>query len=205
MTKHEFLSALEKRLLSLPESDRKRSILYFDEIIADRMEEGRTEEEVIAEMESVDDIAAGILSDAGEETAEPETSGRKIGGCPLWLAILLAVLAAPIWLPVAASIGVTLLAIYMVPWILIITLYALAVSFAISGFGGVVLALICAPVNGVYITMLALGSCLFLMGFGILLMFPSVILTRWLAKGTVWCCRKLAFWRKGGKTDEKVC
>ena len=50
MTKNEFLSALERQLASLPESDRKRSILYFDEIIADRMEEGLSEEEVIAEM-----------------------------------------------------------------------------------------------------------------------------------------------------------
>ena len=91
MTKIEFLSALERQLASLPESDRKRSILYFDEIIADRMEEGLSEEEVLAEMESVEEIAKGILSDAAEEPVEPEKTVHKVGGCPLWLAILLAV------------------------------------------------------------------------------------------------------------------
>ena len=200
MTKNEFLSALERQLASLPESDRKRSILYFDEIIADRMEEGLSEEEVLAEMESVEEIAKGILSDAAEEPAAPQNVPRKVGGCPLWLAILLAVLAAPIWLPVAFSVAVTLVTIYMVPWILILTLFCVAIAFILGGLAGIVLALICSPVNGVYITMLAVGICIFLTGFGILLMFPSVILTRWLARGTVWCCRKLASLRKGGKT-----
>ena len=199
MTKNEFLSALERQLASLPESDRKRSILYFDEIIADRMEEGLSEEEVLAEMESVEEIAKGILSDAAEEPAETEKTVRKVGGCPLWLAILLAVLGAPIWLPVAFAVAVTLVTIYMIPWILILTLFCVAIGFIIGGLAGVVLALVCWPVNGVYITMLAVGICIFLTGFGILLMFPSVILTRWLARGTVWCCRKLASLRKGGK------
>ncbi len=198
MTKHEFLSALEKQLASLPESDRKRSILYFDEIIADRMEEGLSEEEVLAEMESVEEIARGILSESAEETVERVENGRKVGGCPLWLAILLAVLGCPIWLPVAFSVACALLVIYMIPWIMIFTLYCVALSFFFGGFFGAVLALVCWPVDGVYSSMLALGSCLFLMGFGILLMFPSVILTRWLAKGTVWCFRKLASLRKGG-------
>ena len=200
MTKNEFLSALERQLASLPESDRKRSILYFDEIIADRMEEGLTEEEVLAEMESVEEIAKGILSDAAEEPAAPQNVPRKVGGCPLWLAILLAVLASPIWLPIAFSVAATLVTIYMVPWILILTLFCVAIAFIFGGLAGIVLALICWPVNGVYITLLAVGICIFLTGFGILLMFPAVILTRWLARGTVWCCRKLASLRKGGKT-----
>ena len=199
MTKNEFLSALERQMASLPESDRKRSILYFDEIIADRMEEGLTEEEVLAEMESVEEIAKGILSDAAEEPAETEKPVRKVGGCPLWLAILLAVLGAPIWLPVAFAVAVTLVTIYLIPWIMILTLFCVAIAFILGGLAGVVLALICSPVNGVYITLLAVGICIFLTGFGILLMFPSVILTRWLARGTAWCCRKLASLRKGGK------
>ena len=199
MTKNEFLSALERQLASLPESDRKRSILYFDEIIADRMEEGLSEEEVLAEMESVEEIAKGILSDAAEEPAAPQNVPRKVGGCPLWLAILLAVLASPIWLPIAFSVAATLVTIYMVPWILILTLFCVAIAFILGGLAGIVLALICSPVNGAYITMLAVGICIFLTGFGILLMFPSVILTRWLARGTAWCCRKLASLRKGGK------
>ena len=89
---------------------------------------------------------------------------------------------------------------YLIPWIMILTLFCVAIAFLLGGLAGVVLALICSPVNGVYITLLAVGICIFLTGFGILLMFPAVILTRWLARGTVWCCRKLASLRKGGKT-----
>ena len=109
-------------------------------------------------------------------------------------------LGAPIWLPVAFAVAATLVTIYMVPWILILTLFCVAIAFILGGPAGIVLALICWQVNGVYTTMLAVGICVFLTGFGILLMFPSVILTRWLARGTVWCCRKLASLRKGGKT-----
>lgn len=200
MTKHEFLSALEHKLSSLPESDRKRSILYFEEIIADRMEEGLTEEEVIAEMESVDEIARGILSEAAEDAVAAEKEPRKVKGYPLWLVILLAVLASPIWLPVLISIAAAVFSIYLVPWCFILVLYCLSLGFFFGGIFGVILALICLPTNGVYASMFAVGTCIFLIGFGILLMYPAVIFTRWLAKGTVWCFRKLASLRKGGKT-----
>ncbi len=48
MTKAEFLTALERRLLQLPEAERRRQLDYFAEMIDDRIEEGTEETEAVA-------------------------------------------------------------------------------------------------------------------------------------------------------------
>lgn len=199
MNKTEFLTALEQRLSVLPETERKRSLLYFEEIIADRMEEGMSEEEVIAQMESVDDIANGIINDAMENEPHtfPEENAKKIGGCPMWLAILLAVLASPIWLPIGIAVAAVALSLYVTVWALILSLYGIVIGFVVGGLVAAVAALFTLAVNPPYVVLLIEGMSLFLIGLGILLVFPAVIFTRWFAKATVWCVYKIA--EKGGK------
>lgn len=197
MTRTEFLSELEQRLSVLSECDRKRSLGYFEEMIADRMEDGMTEEEAVNSLESVDEIATRILN----ESAEPETEEKpkNFHGCPMWLAIVLAVLAAPIWLPVVCSIAVGLVCLYLVPWSLIFGLFAAAVGCFFGGLFGGAVSLFVIPTAGIYSSMLMLGLSLFCVGIGILLVFPTVIFTRWLILGTKWCWHKLVSFRKERK------
>ena len=200
MTKTAFLTELERELASLPAMDRERSLRYFDEMIADRVEEGLTEEEAVAGLGSVKEIAAEILSEGGGEGDTPPPKEEKtFHGCPLWLAILLAALALPVWLPVVLSLAVTVFCLYLIPWCILLALFCTAVGCALGGVAGAVLAFVVLPVSGVSNAMLLLGMSLFCCGFGILLMFPVIYGTVWLAKGTAWCFRKLGSVRKEKK------
>ena len=64
MNKDEFLKQLMQALHALDVTERARTVQYYREILEDRIEDGLTEEAAVAEMESIDDIVAGILSDA---------------------------------------------------------------------------------------------------------------------------------------------
>ena len=197
MTRTEFLNELEQRLSVLSECDRKRSLGYFEEMIADRMEEGMTEEEAVDSLETIDEIANRILNESAEPAAEPKA--KDFHGCPMWLAIVLAVLAAPIWLPVAVSIVVGLFCLYLVPWSLILGLFSAALGCFFGGLFGAVVSFFVIPTAGIYASMLMLGLSLCCIGVGILLVFPSVIFTRWLILGTKWCWQKLVSLRKEHK------
>lgn len=67
MTRRQFLSELYRRLLPLGGEEAEQHLTYYAEMLADRMEEGMTEEEAVASLEDVDTIARRILEDAGVE------------------------------------------------------------------------------------------------------------------------------------------
>jgi uncharacterized membrane protein len=58
MTKSEFLNQLRSRISNLPPDEVERTISYFTEIIDDRIEDGMSEQEAVAGMESIDTIIA---------------------------------------------------------------------------------------------------------------------------------------------------
>ena len=60
MRKQDFLSALKTSLLGLPKQDVEEHLNFYSEMIDDRMEEGRTEEEAVADIGSVEEIATQI-------------------------------------------------------------------------------------------------------------------------------------------------
>jgi len=65
MTRRQFLNDLYRRLGAMSTEEAEQHLTYYAEMLADRMEEGMTEEEAVASMESVDTIAQRILQDAG--------------------------------------------------------------------------------------------------------------------------------------------
>lgn len=74
MTRVQFLNDLYRRLGALSREEAEQHLTYYAEMLADRIEEGMTEEEAVASMEDVDTISRRILEDAGirsERGAEP--------------------------------------------------------------------------------------------------------------------------------------
>ena len=62
MTRIEFLTELDRRLEVLPREEADRHLSYYAEILADRTEDGMTDEEAVASLESLDTITNRILS-----------------------------------------------------------------------------------------------------------------------------------------------
>ena len=63
MNKYEFLGRLRERLAGLPPKDIDASLDYYAELIADRIEDGMSEEEAVAALGTIDEIVAQILED----------------------------------------------------------------------------------------------------------------------------------------------
>ena len=77
MTKLKFLLALNERLSSLPRTEVEERLGFYSEMIEDRMEEGLSEEESVACIGSVDEIAAQILSESTAGNKDKKTEERK--------------------------------------------------------------------------------------------------------------------------------
>ena len=73
MTKEEFLSQLRTRLSSLPQGDLDRSLEFYSEMIDDRMEDGMSEREAVANMGDLSKITEQILSQGALEEAPKPT------------------------------------------------------------------------------------------------------------------------------------
>ncbi len=91
MSKKEFLKKLKKALNDLPREERNKTIEYYSELIADRVEDGTSEEEAVAAMGSIDEICGNIRQDAEEKGVKLKKSG---GAVKKVLILILAVLLA---------------------------------------------------------------------------------------------------------------
>ena len=168
MTEKEFLSAIEKGLRDISAEEREKTLEYYKEMIEDRMESGQTEEEAVADIGNADDIVAQILA---ESPPAAQTENKKPGFSPL--VIVLLVLGAPIWASLALSAVIVVFAVYIVIWSLIISLYAVAVSFGGAALG-CILSAAASAFAGEFTTMLFyIGAVLFFAGAAVLLFIAA--------------------------------
>ena len=63
MNKEEFIAELKDGLSGLPQNDIDERVLFYTEMIDDRMEEGMSEEEAISGIGSVEEIVSQIISE----------------------------------------------------------------------------------------------------------------------------------------------
>ena len=63
MKKEQYLALVRRYLSALPPEDIERSLAFYQECIEDRMEDGMTEEEAVASLESPEAAARAILMD----------------------------------------------------------------------------------------------------------------------------------------------
>ena len=77
MNKKEFLAALRAGLAGLPEADVQHWLDFYSEIIDDRMEEGMTESEAVADVGSVHTIVTQILSETSKRTATGSSTTKS--------------------------------------------------------------------------------------------------------------------------------
>ena len=75
MTKSDFLDLLREKISRLPEWEAAKTVVYYSEMIDDRIEDGMSEEEAVAALGSIDGIVSEVCAGIGEESdgqAEPE-------------------------------------------------------------------------------------------------------------------------------------
>lgn len=179
MVKQQFLEAIRDGLNGLPQSDIEKYLDYYSEMIEDRMEDGASEEEAVASMESVEDIVRQILPDApsSQTTEEQESAGHSLRP---WEVVLL-VLGSPLWLPLALAGFFLILAFYIILWSVVLVFYAADLVFAAAGVSGIA-AGITLPFSGMHTqAVFLLGIGLVCAGIAILLFFAFHKVTQGMA------------------------
>lgn len=135
MDKQAFLTRLGELLACLPADKVAESKAFYAEAIADRMEDGMTEQEAVAALGSPGAVAEEILDGLPAVPRAVAKTKRK-SSVLLWA---LAIVGSPIWLSLLAAF--------------------LAVAL------------------GVYATIWALASCIWILAAGLIIMFPMTLVT----------------------------
>lgn len=171
MTKNEFLQFLRKRISHLPYSEVEKSITFYDECIDDRIEDGMSEQEAVANLGEIERIAENIVTGISIPSLVKEkikTSHEKSRNKTLWF--VLAICGFPVWVPLVIAFSAVILAVYVVIWSAIVTLYATLAALAVSGIGGIISGAVCCinadSATGIAVIGMSIASIgLFVMSF----------------------------------------
>lgn len=143
MTKLQFLMSLRDKLSDLPRNDVEERLNFYSEMIEDRMEEGLSEEDAVAAVGTVEEIAAQIVTEI--PSAREKKTKRRMKA---WEIVLLAV-GSPIWLSLLVGAISVAVSLYASVWVVIISLWAIfgaliccavagivaGIGFAVGGYG----------------------------------------------------------------------
>ncbi len=196
MNQQEFLAALENKLAALSPEDREKTCAYYAEIISDKMDDGMSEQDAVASLGDVHEIAENILKDLPMTTLISAKVNAQKGGGRTALLIILTIAGSPIWISVLAVI----FAFYATLWSLIVALYAVMAGFFAAALCGVLGFIPLFIFRTVPIGLCALGAGIAFLGLAFLLMIASIYATKGIIKLTAFSWRglKSIFIGKGG-------
>lgn len=200
MNKNEFISELRKRLVGLPKEELENRIEFYEEAIADRIADGKSEEEAVDDIGPVDEVVREIAKDTPmvslvKEKIAPKRSLRA------W-EIVLIILGFPLWLPLLIVAFVLILVCYILIWTLVIVTYVVEFALSVSAIA-LFVAFIAYVLSG-ELNLLYLGASIMAFGGAVLFFFACMAAT----KGTIKLSKAIAigiktrFIQKGGKKHE---
>jgi uncharacterized membrane protein len=166
MNRSEFFKKLEQGLSRVPNDERNAALDYYNEYFDDAGPEN--EQKVIEELGSPAQIAARIKADAAVKQLQSDRKpSMKKGISAVWL-VILAILAAPIALPLAigaAAVAIGLLAALIG---IVIALIACVAAFFVGGI--VVIA------AGIAVMATSIPTAIFSVGVGLLVLGISILI-----------------------------
>ena len=189
MTKKVFLDSLREKLSGLPKSDVDERISYYEEMIYDIMDEGKSEEEAVVEIGTVDEVVYEIAQDTPLTKIVKEKIRRR--GLKTWQIVLLCV-TFPFWLPIAIVLAVIGLVAYILFWVGVIVSYAIEVALIVGHVANLIAFFGHVFSGDFYVVPLALSM---LCAGGAVLMFFGCY---WATRGTIKLHKKIFTWMKTG-------
>ena len=190
MDKKTFLALLRTKLSGASAADVEEQLLFYSEMIDDRVDEGMSEAEAVASLGTADEVTAQIVSGCPAEAVEipQKKANRKMSG---WEIALLAI-GSPVWIALSVSAVAVILSVYLSVWAVIVSLWAVFASLAACAVGGVAAGVfyLCAEPWPMRIAYIACGiTCA---GVSILFFFVCDFATRGICRLT----KLLAAWTK---------
>ncbi len=215
MTKLEFLTQLESGLGVLTESDAQERLNFYSEMIDDRVEEGLSEEQAVAQIGDVNEIIASILAEIPQRAApkqpvivtpkpEPKVIAapqKEKKGIRAWQIVML-IVGAPLWIPLLAAALVIVLALLAVLWSVVVCMWAVFAALAGIGAGGVISGIATTVSGNLPIALQLLGMGLAGAGLAIFAFHGCLALTKGSAYLTKIVCKgifRLFFGRRNAQ------
>lgn len=185
MNKTEFLGIIKDGISGLPQADIDERLAFYSEMIDDRVEEGLTEEEAVADAGSPEEIIKQIIADypLNKIVREKMKPSRSLKG---W-EIVLIILGFPLWFPLLAAAFAVVLSLYVCVWAVVISLWAVEVSLIACVPGGIAAAVLFFTRGQVLQAVALLGAAIFLAGFSILFF----IICKTVSKGVLELTKKV--------------
>ena len=202
MTQTDFMTQLANRLIDIPLEERRAALDFYNNYFQDARDEGKSEEDVIASLESPVQIASRIraefaFAEARRDPANPKNTGRV-------LAAVFGILSLPITIPAAIvvlALGITLAAIVLA---VVVTAVAVVLACATSAFlvgvNAAVLLFTGAGTGAMFPVLL--GMALMALGLAVLLALLFWLVLRLLARMIAWAGRGIYKLFAGNKTGE---
>ncbi len=186
MNKQEFLTQLRKGLSGLPQGDIAERLAFYSEMIDDRMEEGLSEEDAVSEIGNVDEIISQTVADIPlsklvKEKIKPKRtlSAWEIVlltlGCPIWLSLLIAVIAL-------------IFSVYIMMWSAVVCLWSMEASLIAVSLEGIVSAAVFVFKGNGLTGLAMLGVGIVCAGLSVFLFFGCKAVT----KGILLLTKKIA-------------
>ena len=174
MNKIEFINELERRLTGLPEDDKKERLAFYNEMISDRVDEGKTEEEAVNDLGGIDKVVSDIASDTPlislvKEKVKPKHQLRG------W-EIAMLIVGFPLWFPLLIVFILLCLLGYLLIWLGVLITYTIEVCLASIGVWGLVLFF--GALGGGLFSMTYLGMALACLGGAFLFIFACIGITK---------------------------
>ncbi len=188
MSKADFLRLLERALMQLSEEERQKNLEYYSELLDDMMEEGMTEAEATAKLGSPNQIAQSILQEMPLGKLVSTRMKPKSGWTPL--AIVLAVVGSPVWVPLLLATVAIVLAVFVSIWALGFAAVAVVIALAVAVVAAPIFA-VRAAVMTLPLGLMLLGAGLVLLGLCVLGGLMAVELCKLLWQLTVWLAHKI--------------
>ena len=190
MNRDKYLNELDRYLKRLPQRDYESAVSYFREYFEDAGEEN--EQQVMAELGTPKEAAAEVLRNLLSESQgelQRETGKRRRVGDNVKMAVL-AVLAAPIGVPLAVASIAMIISIALLMVSAVVCVFALSLSLFCIGGKLLLRGLVALPVS-VPGALLLCGLGILAAGCSILSVLLAVYLTKWMSMGIVMISRKI--------------
>ena len=193
MNKQEFISALRKRLELIAGCDVDERISFYSEIIDDKIEEGMSEEEAVAQIGTVDEVVEQIACDAAPTKPASDTPKRKRGA----LEITLLVIGSPVWGALLISLFAVVFALWVTLWAVAVTLWAVVLSLCVSSIAVIIAGVALLALGEKGTGVLAISAALICAGLAVFTCYGSlmaskgmVALTKLLGRTTKRCLKR---------------
>lgn len=170
MNKVEFFALLRQELAGLPKDEVDERCSFYEEIINDKMDEGKTEEEAISELDSVQTIVESIANETSlvklvKDRYKPK---RRLN---TWEVVLL-ILGFPLWFPLLVTGFVLTVVFYTLTWLISIIAVTVEGALVVYGFGSII-SYIASVIDG-NTNLMMLGMGLMGIGGAILFIFVTI-------------------------------